>query len=274
MENYSKISQTAQLTTVLRLNTGIPYAEEIARLCGAEAAVKKMFGADYALAIKKRAAYCERRFKALSLVMKNEATDTIVELAAGLSPRGLIFSENPSLIYIETDLPELITQKEAIASKLFSSPRQNICFKPLNALVEADFKNFFTDLNQPVTILHEGLLSYLSQTEIKTLVLAIHRELATRGGCWITPDIFIKEMYQRFLADLQGVSVDEAAQTGRSTLANCFANFQMAEQFFDQLGFTVKRYKQRELVPKINSYTNAEMEEIMADQEVWVMRAN
>ena len=78
-------------------------------------------------------------------------------------------------------------------------------------------------------------------------------------------------MYKRFTKQLNTKGTDSIFNTGSSTLDNCFNNFEEAENLFKEIGFNIKRFVQTDLVPKVNSYTNKEMDNIMSLQEVWVM---
>jgi O-methyltransferase involved in polyketide biosynthesis len=271
-KNHTAISPTAYLTAVLRAHSGIEYAEEFSKACGAETITKEFFGDEYDMALKMRSAFAERRFRALDIIIDRYKTNTIVELASGMATHGLIFSKDPHVQYIETDLPELIRYKEEVIQNVLSESRTNLFFKELNALKSDDYQKVFQDLEGPVTVVNEGLLMYLSHEEIEIVAKNVYELLKEKGGVWINPDIFLRDMYKQFTEILQTRGTDSVFKTGSSTLDNCFESFDVAEKLFTEIGFSIERFVQTELVPHVTSYTTDEMDKIMSQQEVWVLR--
>src|SRR5579862_9381945 len=107
---FDQISPTAKLVAYMRSLSDIPYSSEIANLCAAESAVQEFYGSER-LWLQKRIPLAELRFKSLTSLLVDSGVDQIVELASGLSPRGLILTENPAITFIETDLPEILEEK-------------------------------------------------------------------------------------------------------------------------------------------------------------------
>jgi O-methyltransferase involved in polyketide biosynthesis len=122
----------------------------------------------------------------------------ILEIAAGLSLRGLDFSKSHS-VYLETDLEEIISQKEGITRdirrKLNESFPENHIFQVLNATNYKQLKRAGDiirekDNKNPIAIVHEGLLMYLKNNEQKDLRDNMYRFLTeySPNGAWITSD--------------------------------------------------------------------------------------
>src|SRR5208283_1709691 len=146
-KDYSKISPTAIMVSAQRSKyTDMPYAKEIYR------AVKLItnprlhtwtgliFSRLARLAFYRmgRIAFLESRYLSVNGMLRDlHDSYTVVEIAAGLSARGLEWSESNS-IYIETDLPDMLSIKQQVFNKVLlekgMSQARNHHFFPLNAL--------------------------------------------------------------------------------------------------------------------------------------------
>jgi O-methyltransferase involved in polyketide biosynthesis len=170
----------------------------------------------------------------------------IHEVASGVSPRGLIMSANPSIYYIETDLPDMLRQKRAILDEVSQFTGvilpPNLHFAEMNALHYEAFEAVAGMFPPgPIAICNEGLLAYFSHDEKRTMGKIIHDILVERGGVWITPDIFTK-------ADLPKVqptqpnehvekTLSEIAQQTERRYSDCaFDDLEHAHRFADSLG--------------------------------------
>lgn len=128
----------------------------------------------------------------------------ILEIASGLSPRGLHIGSSHS-VYLETDLEEMIQQKraitEAVRRREGSSASPNHLFQMLNSL---DYKQLESagktirqiDGENPIAVVNEGLFMYLDDAEQKQVRDNIQRFLAeySPDGAWITTDFSNRNM--------------------------------------------------------------------------------
>src|SRR5258708_14995427 len=127
----ARISPTAKLGAFLRAETDIPYCRQIAEMCDAEE-VSRTFNAGF---IANHRAYIELRFKSLNAFIHHLGFRQVLEFAGGVAPRGLILSEDPSMLIVETDLPELLQEKRVIVKALVPlSERTNYHLHPANVL--------------------------------------------------------------------------------------------------------------------------------------------
>jgi O-methyltransferase involved in polyketide biosynthesis len=114
----------------------------------------------------------------------------LLELAAGLSSRGLRWPERPTrasehaVRYIEVDLPHVIdfkrAQVELRAPELFAEGRVEWIGADLK---EATFHQWLDPL--PTLVIAEGLLMYLDAEEQRALWRSIFEALRPRGGALI-----------------------------------------------------------------------------------------
>ena len=105
--------------------------------------------------------------------------DQVVELACGMSPRGLRFTrEHPDLVYVEADLPGIAEQKrDALARCGGLSDRHRV--ESVDVFGD-DFGRLFAglDTNRGVAVVTEGLLNYFPTARVEELWSRIAGELA------------------------------------------------------------------------------------------------
>lgn len=244
-EYHEKISPTAIGVAYARTFSDIPYSREIAELCGVDHLTKANEEVH-----RKAAPYFEARFKSLTNLLKREAVKNILEVAAGVGPRGLIMtSEDPQLYYIETDLTEMSHTKNSILAAL---EQQLEVQRPKN-LHLASLDGFDRDAMAtivekfplgPITIAHEGLLAYYSRVEKQQFGQVVREMLLRRGGSWITPDFLtvedIGKVNSRFSAadEIYQEGLQEIrTTTGRDFWSNAFVDLDDAKAFVTSMDF-------------------------------------
>ena len=184
--------------------------------------------------LEARRAYLELRFLSLNACIARMGATQVLDLATGVAPRGLVLSEDPSVLVIETDLPEMIAEKQAIVASLLPfAARPDYRRHAANALHNDelwDAAGWFG--REPLTIVHEGLLMYFGAVERAQLAANIRGLLTFYGGAW-----------------------DEA------------------QAFFGDEGFTCERLRQVDLVPEMRRRVSTpEALERVESESVWVMR--
>ena len=95
----------------------------------AEATFASLTNGDFSH-LEARRAYLELRFLSLNACIARMGATQVLDLATGVAPRGLILSEDPSVLVIETDLPEMIAEKQAIVASLLpfaARPDYRLC---------------------------------------------------------------------------------------------------------------------------------------------------
>ena len=251
--DYAKISPTAILVSALRAKyTNMPYAREIYR------AVKKITTpslktatgsilsrlARFAPQSMSRVVFLESRYLSVNRLLRNLGDSyAVVEIAAGLSARGLEWAGSKSL-YIETDLPDMLSIKQQAFDKVMLetgiAQSRNHHFCPLNAL---DFKDwdqlgqrFFSAGKNNIAVIHEGLGSYLSRSEKEKLrdnIKSFFQKYAAKG-VWITPDFYPYETARKtWILKL----VQFRLELKTKTKMDHFNNREEVMEFFSEGGF-------------------------------------
>jgi O-methyltransferase involved in polyketide biosynthesis len=277
--NYTSIIPTAFVTAYPRTFTDIPYSSEIFE--GLEAFRKKEhlpeIGEDQK--IDRLAPELEARHKLIDKLLAISGATQVLELAAGLSTRGLLFSAKPLNLYAELDLEEMVEMKNKILSQIKTLP-SNLRIVSGNALRLADINNAVSSFNpkKPVAVVNEGLLRYLNFDE-KTQIAKNVREILSRfGGVWITCDTTSK----KFLATQDkvtkpGMNKKLSSISGKNFEDNMFEDNEHAVKFFSNLGFSVEVHPFTEILdeltsPKILDYSLEETVELFGPAVVVVMR--
>ncbi len=119
---------------------------------------------------------------------------SVMEIAAGLSPRGLRFTaRHPDLVYLEGDLPDMAASKRALLGGLLG-PNHRIA--EVNALVDGGDESLAAaaDMLPPggVGVVSEGLLNYFDEASVRGLWRRIASILSRRGGVYLA-DISLAE---------------------------------------------------------------------------------
>ena len=167
---YDGIIPTGWLTAYGRTFTDIPYSQE---MFDELEAIRTANSADTLSVMKdtKLAPQFEARHKLLNRLIEQTGIKQVLEVAAGLSTRGLELSSDSSVTYVEVDLPAMMTDKRNIVTDLEQKgvipKRPNLHIEDGSAVEPNDLlkaANYF-DSHKPVAIINEGLLRYLNFDE-------------------------------------------------------------------------------------------------------------
>ena len=259
-EAYEKISTTAKLVAHIRAFTDIPFAREIASASGAEKDFKTLAGQS-AEFMTHFAFNLEARHKTTDQIIARYHITQVLEIAAGLSPRGLAMTENPDVVYVATDLPQILEQEKAIAESILAKSnihRSNLYYRIANALDRESLLQaaipFRSD--KPVAIITEGLLPYLTREEKEVLASNIRDLLKQHDGIWITPDASTKQL-RKFLSQaddtMQQPMQNITGATGRNIEKNTFEDENDVRQFFTNAGFTIEEYSYSNVLEDLSS---------------------
>ncbi len=255
-DRFSTISPSAKALLLVKAQTRLPYANEAARLLWGDDAVEADAQQQAETAgAEARRRHFELRARSLDEALADVGATRILELAGGLSFRGLAMAARESVTYVDTDLPELTEIKRTLVAKLHPTPLAGtLVVRSLNALDGGDFDAAVHELPEgALAIVHEGLLMYLDDDEKAQLATHIHRALTARGGWWITADIYVRSethlvREERTTQFLEKHRVEEKK----------FADLDAAATFFESNGFSVAK----RLVPSADPWRV---------RETWVM---
>lgn len=274
-DSHDKISPTAKLVAYSRQFSDIPFASEIARMSRAEETTRGLFegsGVDPKEFID-FAPMVEARYKSLLSHIRKSGIKQVLEFASGLSFRGLVMSDDPEMVYVESDLPGIVQEKQNMLRDLPSMAavvnRGNVFFHAANILdareIEPTLSHFAA--SKPVAVIHEGLFQYLTIEEKKRAGRNIRAILARFGGLWMTPDLHTKndmnsqwrnnERVKRFSGAI-------AKHTLRNFEENSFEDEAHLERFMRDIGFRMS------VSPQIDgSFELTTIDRLKVNKDIW-----
>ena len=260
-ESYEKISPTAKFVAHIRTFTDIPFAKEIAAESGAEKDFKALAGQS-AESINKFIPIWEARYKSTDKIIIQRNITQVLEIAAGLSPRGLAMTENLKVVYVTTDLPQILEEEKTIAEAIFKKldiHRSNLHFQAANALDLGELLQAATPFtpDKSIAVITEGLLPYLTREEKETLASNIRELLKKYQGLWVTSiehtEQSRKTIYETDEKNMRQRMRNISSATERNIENNVFANENDIREFFTNAGFTIEEYPHSNVLDDLSS---------------------
>lgn len=272
MTKHQKVIPTADLVSYFRIFSDIPFVNEIADLTNAEKTARDILGESFDSSYF-IAPMAEARYKRIDLQAKKYKN--ILEIAVGRSPRGLILTADPSVNYVATDLSDSLESYKNIIEKLIPDhhlKRPNLHFFPANALhlneLESASKLLPPD---PVAIISEGFMVYLTMQEKKTFLQNIRQILLQRDGVLITSDV----TFSKKTDNINHTMLDAMAYSTKIDMRDhSFDDMEDAKQFFQEAGFISESFLDK---VEITSLKKLHLEQDSASQRttslpIWVLR--
>ena len=282
--HFEKVSLTAKLAAYMRQFADIPFAQDVAQHLRVQEAFERLLR-DQQMRPEDLLWYAplfEVRYKSIVTTMRKLAVRQVLELASGVALRGLAMTQDPSVTYVESDLPELTNEKASLVAALrrqYSlAIHGNLHLVAANALdhhqLQTAVKHFRR--HQPIAVVHEGLLPYLSAREMATVAQNIRDLLMEFGGVWITPDFALKEEARHASEQQRRFRALVAAATDRTLYNSAFDNNEQLLTFFASLGLHPQVLNQVEETPNIVSLDALKLPHQILDQakprlRLWIL---
>ena len=260
LESFESISPTAILTSYPRIFTDIPYEKEIyewlSKNCDDEVKLNKLLAPEI-----------EARYKLTDKIMEQLNISQVLELAAGYSSRGLIYSKN-GYKYVEMDLEEVSNNKKRLINELFKM-NDNLKIVSGNALNYDDYVKCdkYFDSNKELAIINEGLLRYLTFEEKRIVGENIYKLLKKHGGVWITCDVTPKRFIQKQDEQNPNLNSDINTVTSRNNLSDRFEDENHIRKFFREIGFiNIEIHKFIEMKNELKSFEMLKIDKDSCDE--------
>ena len=276
-ESYEKISPTAKLVAYLRTFTDIPFTKEIATKSGAEKAFQELAD-ESAKSMIRLTPRWEARYKVTNRILAERGITQVLEIAAGLSPRGLAMTENPGVVYVASDLPQILEEEKEIAEAILvklNSERPNLHFQPVNCFSMDSLSTAATAFkhDRPLAIITEGLFPYFTRGERMTLAGNIHELLEKYPGLWITSDVSSKQEMGKLSPFFENVKkrLTRLSSSTESALEdNLFDGENDIKQFFEKAGFKMEEFSFFNVFEDLSSVKilNLTQEEVLKIQQI------
>lgn len=296
---YQKISPTAKMTAYWKAQSDIPWTREIADDVGAKQAALQLTESDAPSLASYSVLIMEARYKSINDAIEKTGLDNILELACGLSPRGLELAAK-GCHYVGSDLPGISAEVFPVICEIAESenlPEEKLQLHPVNILDKDQLNDVACYFGEKsFVICNEGVLSYFNRQEKAKAAENIHDLLLQTGGVWITTDLAFHEIMfdmmdsEELKGDLKGEIMDLKLQlkrrfdrftnkTGRSIMDNLFSGEPEAIEFYKNCGFTIRGFPMYQgnyeistlsLIPK---EARELMLEGMSKLKVWILKA-
>lgn len=184
---------------------------------------------------------------------------------------------------METDLPGVVAAKLG----LLADVRQHHAIQqsPDHVVTVADALDFdqvhssaaVLGRGQPLTVLCEGLIMYLSKEQTEKLATNVRRLLGEfAGGSWITPDFTFKAEAKDLPPERVRLREAITGVTQRQVDSSAFEDSHDLEAFLGRLGFAVEVRSQIDETPSFSSIdalglSPASIERLRGALRVWVI---
>ena len=209
--------------------------------------------------------------------LAKESGFAVADLPCGFTPRALEFAKSGRK-YFGMDLPATINEIEpAIMSLLDEDQKKLVSFEGVDATNYQSLKSAFDKIDGKVCITTEGLMMYLTDSEMDVMCDNIKRILAEHGGYWITLDPEISPMYVLIMKAFYGgertreimyntrdrIEDKSDANVVRNTLAisvlgDFRENMENAMNYIASKGLKLERLPYSEHVPEFKSLEMAD----------------
>jgi O-methyltransferase involved in polyketide biosynthesis len=154
-----------------------------------------------------------------------------------------MMTKDPSVTYIETDLPEMLYEKIDLVRDILrkeNESRPNLHFLDADALNCEQLRKAASLTEGELTIAQEGLFVYMPRRDQKRVAENVFEILHERGGMWITDVSLKSEMTQHL--DEQRIGMVSAIQKeiNINLQDNAFADDAEVKVFFEGEGFAIE----------------------------------
>ena len=204
-----------------------------------------------------------------------ESGFTEVDLPCGFTPRAIEFAKSGKK-FVGMDLPATINEVEpAIMSLLDEEQKKLVNFEGVDATNYQSLKSAFDKIEGEVCITTEGLLMYLTDSEMDVLCDNIKKILAEHGGYWITLDpemsllylLIVKSFYGERTREIMWRSkyrIDDKSDVNAventitiSVRGDVQENMENAMNYIKSKGFKLERLPYADHVPEFKSLEKA-----------------
>lgn len=183
-------------------------------------------------------------------LIEQERNPAIIDLACGYSPRVLVMAPR-GYTYIGADLPNVAEELKTKRGDLIPpDPTLFAGYRCVDVTDQGQMEGVVGALRERITIVTQGLLTYLTLEQKHELMKGIRSLLERDGGCWIIPDACPDRLLPNtFAAILGGAGAGTLraiykildARVGRSRSQNGWQNIDEICEALEEFGFAVKR---------------------------------
>lgn len=161
----------------------------------------------------------ETRYRTIMAMALDSGCKTEVDLPYGYTPRGIQITRE-GMHYVGLDLPAAIEEAQDSILKLVDPDKRHMVrFAGADATNYASDRAALEGVDGPVCVTSEGLMVYLTNSELEALCRTVQRILEEFGGCWLTPDPECSMQFFGILQLLAGPKAMEILKTNQAMFA-------------------------------------------------------
>lgn len=222
----------------------------------------------------------ESRFLCSNKFIEDLGYRNVLDIPCGYTSRGLKLAKK-DIRYFGCDLPAVIEAVEP-SVKSISGNLKNISYHSVDATNYDSIRQALPDDINGLFITMEGLLMYMTQSELEEIFNNMKRLLAEFGGVWITTDNMIIPAQQKIMKAIMG---EEEFIKAAATMpappppVNVFFDLEKAPEFIDRMGFTLEKISIAEHMPDelmtlkdLPEDKKREVKKAIGTMEFWVMK--
>lgn len=240
LSKHRHISFTAHYTGYIWYQMGISHpalatakGKSLAMLVNpVETIAEKYVGGSMRTTLKERHTLLDEHLTAL---IEQHPNLQVLEIAAGLSPRGWWFREHfPQIDYRELDLPAMAATKQSALKQIDPNSPEVLSAD----LFTEDFQNAFAvfDPSRPLVIVSEGLINYFDKPLLSQLLQSMVQYGQTFNAFHYLTDLY-PEPVKNKLAKVIWSSSKLLKLMSRSSFTFHFINPAQVADFFKNAGF-------------------------------------
>lgn len=223
------VYKTSFVTMYPRIFTDIPYCQKIYTAF-------QRYGWPSSLEDKKPflAPELEYRYKVIENAITSTEYELLVELGAGLSPRGLIYSAQ-GIDYLEVDLKVITNLKKKLIREvtLPSSSTGTLTVMGGDVLCDETWKAIKKHIgHRKVTFINEGLLRYLPVSKKRFICKNISKLIKGGNGAWITADVTLESLIRFQKESVFKNQTDLSKLITELPITSTFPSLEHAVKFF------------------------------------------
>lgn len=277
------------MTAYWRAKSDIPHSREVAQVVQGEDMTQQLIGQQMTSIMAQYSPMVfEARYKAINRGLQLCKAGNVMELASGLSPRGLGVAR-AGHTYVGADLPNMIEESAPLMTSIAvhdGIDTGHLFYEAVNVLEQEQMEMAAQHFDGAgFDICNEGLLMYLNLEEKTRLCANIHALLAPARGSWITTDIEfhmlrarllksvnteVRELYKNAIADISN-------RVGRDMMNNEFLTIEDASTFFTHAGFDFRRFPFYDggyalsTLEEAPEYVRNPLLEVLSSIHVWIL---
>jgi O-methyltransferase involved in polyketide biosynthesis len=239
MSRWDTISITAHYTAQEWVRQGLPCAEQFNTTTGRllYALARPFFSSASRLGVTTPHEFLVQRHLLLDRLLELVKPAQVVELACGLSPRCLAYSQKLGVPCLDVDLPAMVRVKK---KQLRTRVPERYRLAALDLIASADYMRDLGELLErepPTVVIAEGLLIYFSLEQQQQIFNRVAAMLCACGG-----GVFLTDVHHQDEVDkthLMGKGFRWFLHRfSRTSMNEMIANFDEGQAMLQRAGFT------------------------------------